>query len=43
LIVAGFIGSLNVAEMVVLTGTAVAPAAGTVEMTVGKPVVKAHT
>src|SRR5271154_1322374 len=36
LIVAGFIGSLNVAEMVVLTGTPVAPAVGTVEMTVGR-------
>jgi len=41
--VSGFIGSLNVAETRVLTGTAVAPAAGTVEMTVGAPVVKVHT
>lgn len=43
LIVAGFIASLNVAERRVFTGTAVAPLAGTVEMTVGAPVVKVHT
>jgi len=41
--VRGFIGSLNVAEIAVLTATAVAPFAGTVEMTVGAPVVKVHT
>jgi hypothetical protein len=41
--VSGFIGSLNVAETLVLTATAVAPPAGTVEMTVGGPVVKLHT
>jgi hypothetical protein len=41
--VAGFIGSLNVAETSVLTTTAVAPPAGTVEITVGAPVVKLHT
>jgi hypothetical protein len=35
LIVAGFMASLNVAEMRVFTGTAVAPLAGTVETTVG--------
>jgi hypothetical protein len=43
LIVAGFIGSLNVAETGVLTGTSVAPIVGTVETTVGAPVVKLHT
>jgi hypothetical protein len=43
LIVAAFIASLNVAETTVLTGTAVAPLAGTVEMTVGgAPVVSVH-
>ena len=41
--VSGFIGSLNVAETSVLTATAVAPAAGTVEIMVGRPVVKLHT
>ena len=41
--VAAFIASLNVAETRVLTGTAVAPFAGTVEITVGAPVVKLHT
>ena len=35
LIVAGFIASLNIAETGVLTGTAVAPLGGTVEITVG--------
>jgi len=35
--------SLNVAEMVVLTATAVALLAGTVEITVGAPVLKLHT
>ena len=34
LIVAGFMASLNVAEIAVLTATAVAPFAGTVETTV---------
>jgi len=43
LIVAAFIASLNVAETRALTGTAVAPLAGSVEMTVGAPVVKLHT
>lgn len=43
LIVAGFIASLNVAETRVLTGTAAAPLAGSVEITVGAPVVKLHT
>ncbi len=43
LIVGGFIGSLNVAETTVLTGTPVAPIIGTVETTVGAPVVKLHT
>jgi hypothetical protein len=43
LIVAGFIAALNVAETRVLTGTAVAPFAGTVETTVGGgAVVKVH-
>src|SRR6202521_611402 len=35
LMVAGFIASLNVAEMAVFTATAVAPFTGTVETTVG--------
>ena len=47
LIVAGFMAPLNVAEMVELTATAVAPFAGTVETTVGGAavvaVVKVHT
>jgi len=43
LIVAAFMGSVNVADTTVLTGTVVAPAAGTVEITVGRPVVKLHT
>jgi hypothetical protein len=43
LIVAAFIASLNVAERRVFTGTVVAPLGGTVEMTVGAPVVKVHT
>ena len=44
LIVAGFIASLNVAEIGVFTATAVAPLAGTVETTVaGGAVVKLHT
>ena len=44
LIVAGLIPSLNVAEMAVLTTTAVAPFAGIVETTVGgAAVVKVHT
>jgi hypothetical protein len=43
LIVAGFIGSLKVAETTVLTRTPVARFAGTVEITVGGPVVKVHT
>ena len=43
-IVAGFMASLNVAETRVLTGTTVAPFAGTVETTVGgAAVVKVHT
>jgi hypothetical protein len=42
LIVAGFMASLNVAETAVLTGTPVAPIVGTVETTVGAPVVKLH-
>jgi hypothetical protein len=43
LIVAGFITSLKVAEIVVLTATAVAPLTGTVETTVGAgAVVKTH-
>jgi len=42
LIVAGFMASLNVAETTVLTGTPVAPIVGTVETTVGAPVVKLH-
>jgi hypothetical protein len=41
--VSGFIGSLNVAETTVLTATSVAPPNGTVEITVGAPVVKLHT
>jgi hypothetical protein len=41
--VSGFIGSLNVAETSVFTGTTVAAAAGTVEITVDAPVVKVHT
>jgi hypothetical protein len=44
LIVAGFMASLNVAEMAVLTATAVAPLTGIVEVTVGgAAVVKVHT
>jgi hypothetical protein len=44
LIVAGFIPSLNVAEIEVLTATAVDPLTGTVETTVGAgAVVKTHT
>jgi hypothetical protein len=44
LIVAGFMGSLNVAEIVVVRAAPVAPLAGTVEMTVGGgAVVKVHT
>ena len=44
LMVAAFMASLNVAEMVVLTATAVAPFTGTVETTLGGgAVVKAHT
>jgi hypothetical protein len=43
-IVAGFMASLNVAEIVVLTATAVAPLTGIVETTVGgAAVVKFHT
>ena len=42
-IVAGFIASLNVAETRVLTGTALVPFAGTVEIMVGAPVVNLHT
>jgi hypothetical protein len=43
LIVVGFMASLNVAETVVLTATAVAPLAGIVETTVGETaVVKVH-
>ena len=42
--VAGFIGTLKVAEMVVLTATAVARFAGTVDTIVGGgAVVKVHT
>jgi len=41
--VAGFIGSLNVAETTALTRTPVARLAGTVEITVGGPVVNVHT
>ena len=44
LMVAGFMGPLNVAETIVLTGTAVARFAGTVETTVGGgAVVNVHT
>jgi len=43
LIVAGSITSLNVAETRLFTGTAEAPADGTVEITVGAPVVNVHT
>jgi hypothetical protein len=44
LIVAGFMASLNVAEIAVLTAAAVAPLAGIVEATVaGGAVVKVHT
>jgi hypothetical protein len=44
LIVVGFIASLNMAEIAVLTATAVAPLTGTVEITVGGgAVVKVHT
>jgi hypothetical protein len=43
LIVAGFMASLNVAETRVLTGTAVAPLVGTVEITDGAPVLKLQT
>src|ERR1700674_4884401 len=44
LMVAAFMASLNVAKMVVLTATAVAPFAGTVETTVGgAAVVNVHT
>ena len=44
LMVVAFMASLNVAEMVVLTATAVAPFTGTVETTVGGgAVVKVHT
>ena len=44
LIVAGFIGALNVAEMSVFTATAGAPFTGTVETTLGGgAVVKVHT
>jgi hypothetical protein len=43
-IVAGFIASLNVAEIAVLTATSVAALVGIVEMTVGgTAVVKVHT
>jgi hypothetical protein len=42
LTVSGSIGSLNVAETSVFTSTAVAPAAGIVEIMVGRPVVKLH-
>jgi hypothetical protein len=41
--VSPFIGSENVALTRVLTATAVAPFAGTVETTIGSPVVKLHT
>jgi hypothetical protein len=44
LIVAGSMASLNMAEIAVLTATAVAPLAGIVETTVGgTAVVKVHT
>jgi hypothetical protein len=44
LIVAGFIGSLNVAETAILSAAAVAPLTGIVETTVGgAAVVKVHT
>ena len=43
LTVAAFIASLNVAAANVLTGTAVAPLIGRVEITVGAPVAKLHT
>jgi hypothetical protein len=43
LIVAGSIASLNVAETIVFTGTAVAPPDGTVEIIVGALVVNVHT
>ena len=44
LIVAGFIASLNVAEIAVLTATTVVPLAGIVETTVAAgAVVKVHT
>jgi hypothetical protein len=47
LIVAGFMASLNVAEIVVFTATPVAPFTGTVETTVGgaavAAVVNVHT
>jgi hypothetical protein len=43
LIVAAFMASLNVTETGVLTRTTVAPLAGTVEVTVGVPVLKLHT
>jgi len=44
LIVAGFMASLKVAEIAVLTATAVAPLAGIVETTVaGGAVVNVHT
>jgi hypothetical protein len=43
LIVVGFMASLNVAEIIVLTATAVAPLVGIVETTVGgTAVVKVH-
>ena len=41
--VAAFMAALNVAETRVLTGTNVAPLAGTVEIMVGAPVLKLHT
>jgi hypothetical protein len=43
LIVAGFMVSLNVAVTRVLTGTAVAPLVGNVEITVGTLVLKLQT
>jgi hypothetical protein len=43
LIVAAFMASLNVAETRVLTGTALAMLAGTVEITVGALVLKLQT
>jgi hypothetical protein len=43
LIVAAFMASLNVAEIAVLTGTPTAPSTGTVEITVGAPVLKLQT